>query len=376
MSDRRARAVLLLLALPISILATGGALGAETAAVTILDLPFKARALRGPGSEVAVAAATSGLVPGARPGAAVAAGEEAADHAPVAVVWGEGGGAALSLVDGAVRATPLATDAVEGLVAAETPRGALPGIRRAVSGGLSAYLTGPTRAASGEGGPNASSLTVRERQPMGMSADPKPVQISTSNVPAGPDAVFAPRRPRATLIGGQPAFVAVTLRPGGKSALALVGRKGVAWGLVAEGALQEGGALKVAAVGDFAKSGQPQIAAVKAPDAAGTLQLWTVSGGALSLAAEAPGYAEGADDSDLAATVDRGGATELALPVADRSAVALVSLKGGIAERVRIPLPAPAGFGLAVLGKGAQARLLVGLADGRIAVAPIPDAKP
>lgn len=376
MSERGCVAVVVL-----TLLTSAAALGSAgaTEGVTILDLPFKARALRGPGSEVAVAAATSGIVPGLRPGSATAAGEEAADDAPIAVVWGEDGGAALSLVDGNVRATPLAADAVEGLAAAETPRGALPGIRRAVSGGLSAYLSGPTRA-GGEGGPNAASLTVRERQAMAVSAEPKPVAITTTTVPAGPDAVFAPRRPRTTRFDGKPAFVAVTRLADGRSALAIVGRRDGAppWGVLAQGAAQDGGPLKVAGIADFAGTGRPQIAAVKSPEAAGTLQLWTVSGNALALAAEAPGYTDGADDADLAATIDldRDGVPELALPVADRSAVALLSLKGTITERARIALPAPAGFGLAILGKGAQARLLVGLADGRVAVAPLPGAKP
>lgn len=375
MSDRLA--AVLLLACLVSPVRPLHAEPAADPVVTILDLPFKARAMRGPGSEAAVSAATSGLVPGIRPGAPAAAGEEA-DDAPVAVVWGEDGGAALSLVDGTVRVTRLSAEAVEGLVASETPRGSLPGIRRAVSGGLSAALSGPTRVHAGEGGANASGLTVRERQPMAVSAEPKPVVVTTSLVSAGTDAVFAPRRPRLTRTGGRPAFVTVTLRPGGRSGLALVGRRDAAWGVIAEGAPQEGGALVVAAVADFSASGQPQVAAVKAPDAAGTLQLWTVSGSALTLSGEAPGYAGGADDAELAAAVDvdRDAVPELALPVAGRGAIALLSLKGGISERGRIPLPAPAGLGLAVLGKGPQARLLVGLSDGRIAVAALSGVKP
>ena len=76
--------------------------------VTILDLPFPARALRGPGSEVAVSVATSGLLPLARPKSAdpkATLGAEPEDAA-VAVVWGEDGGAALSLTDGRIDDDP------------------------------------------------------------------------------------------------------------------------------------------------------------------------------------------------------------------------------------------------------------------------------
>jgi hypothetical protein len=86
-----------------------------------------------------------------------------------------------------------------------------------------------------------------------------------------------------------------------------------------------------------------------------------------------PGYTNvspGEGEADLAALVEpeREGAPDLALPIADRSAVAILSLKEGIRERARAALPGLAAFGLASLGRGPATRLLVGLADGRIAV--------
>src|SRR4051812_1862030 len=92
-------------------------------AVTILDLPFRVTSMRGPGSEVAVAVATSGLLPIARPGAAGRTADPSAPaaeegEAPLVVVWGEEGGAALSLVEGGLRTTLLGAEAVEGLAAA------------------------------------------------------------------------------------------------------------------------------------------------------------------------------------------------------------------------------------------------------------------
>ncbi|MET0367788.1 MAG: hypothetical protein ABW058_06425, partial [Methylobacterium sp.] len=89
---------------------------AEAPGVRILDLPFKVRALRGPRSEAAISVATSGLLPiaGARSGPP--AGDE--ESAPIALIWGDDGGAVLSLTDGTVMVRPIGRDAVEGLTAA------------------------------------------------------------------------------------------------------------------------------------------------------------------------------------------------------------------------------------------------------------------
>lgn len=334
-------------------------------AVTVLDLPFRVTAMRGPASEVAVSLATSGLLPLAKPragGPAVETGDEAS--APVVVVWGEGGGAALGLADGAIRTTLLGSEAIEGLAAAETPRGALPGSRRAVSGALSAYLTGPTRAA---GVPGAAGLTIRERQPLGVTAEPKAVPVATATVSAGADSVFAVARPRALRLAGRPAFLAATLDGTSGSGLALIGHRdgSAAWSVLARAPVQPAAPTRIAAVADFTRSGTPQAATVRGD---GVLQLWTLGPDALALAAEAPGY--GAGEADLAAPVEPEGAgpADLALPVAGGRALALVSLAGGVSERLRAALPAPAEHGVAVLGRGAGARILVGLADGRVAV--------
>jgi hypothetical protein len=378
MSERGALAALLFITANLTMPA------AAEPSVTILDLPFRARALRGPGSEVAVAVATSGVLPIARPKGIGSATPE--PGAAIAVVWGDGGGAVLGLSEGKVTTTLLGAETVEGLAAAETPRGALPGSRRAVLDGLSVHLADPIPALAGGPG-QARDLVVRERQPVGMGGDPKPVPITTTLVPAAPDAAFALRRPHIVRIDGQSVIVAVTVTPAGGASLALIGRsegkpdaKPVAdraWAVRARGAAQAAGPggqpLKPAGIADFSGTGRPQIAAVAAPDGAGLLQLWTCEAGALSLAHEAPGYTDvspGEGEADLAALIEpeKDGAPDLALPILDRSAVAILSLKDGIHERARLALPAPAAFGLATLGRGAGARLLVGLADGRIAV--------
>ena len=351
-------------AVVLTLLAAGPA--AAEPQVSVLDLPFRVTAMRGPASEVAVAVATSGLLPLARPRtgeAAPEAGEE--DRAPVVVVWGEGGGAALSLSEGRIRTTLLGAEAIEGLAAAETPRGALPGSRRALAGPLSAYLTGPTRAG---GLPGAAALTIRERQPMAVSAEPKPVPVTTVTVPAGADAVFATARPRAFRLGAKPAFLAATLEGAG-GGLALIGRKdGADWSVLARTPAQAGGPLRLAAIAPFSGPGAPQAAAVRGD---GTLQLWSLSPEALALLGEGPGYGAGPPEADLAAIVepDKDGPAELALPAAGGTALAVVAFKGGPPrERLRAPLPAPAATGVAALGRGAASRLLVGLADGRVAV--------
>ena len=332
--------------------------------IRVLDLPFTVTALRGSRSEVAVSVATSGLLPIAGATVGHAAGEEAS--APVAIVWGDAGGAVLTLAGGTVTAKPIGREAVEGLTAAETPRGALPGTRRALSGPLSAYLTGRTRAP--DGGAAAAVLTIRERQPMAVSTDPKPVPVATATVPAGGEAVFAPLRPRLLRLAGRPAFLASMLSGVDSGGLVLIDRPeaGGGWAVTARTPPQPGPPLKIAGIADFAGSGAPQAATVSA---SGRLQLWTLRPDRIEPAGEAAGYAAGTGDSDLAVTDPAGGGLpELVLPVAGRPEIALVTAKGALHERLRVTLPAPAANGIVVLGEGAAARLLVGLADGRVAV--------
>ncbi len=355
---RRGRALvlgLLLCAAPVAARAEPG--------IRILDLPFAVRALRGSRSEAAVSVATSGLLPIAGAKVGRQAGDE--ESAPIAVVWGDAGGAVLALADGTVTVKPIGREAVDGLSAAETPRGALPGTRRALSGPLSAYLTGRTRAP--DGGEAAAVLTIRERQPMAVSTDPKPVPVATVTVPAGGAALFAPLRPRLLRLADRPALLATTLSGAESGGLALIGRPdaGASWTVTARTPPQAGPPLKIAGIADFAGSGTLQAATVSAR---GTLQLWTLHPDRIEPAGEAAGYAAGAGDADLAVTVPAGGVPELVLPVAGRPEIALVTAKGGLHERLRVPLPAPATTGIVVLGEGAAARLVVGLADGRVAV--------
>ncbi|MEH3116095.1 MAG: hypothetical protein PGN25_00295 [Methylorubrum populi] len=385
MSDRRAAPIALLLSL-----AALPALAAEAGAVEPVALPFPVEAMRGPGSDVALSVATSGLLPVARAPAG-ADPKAAAGAAPpsVVVVWGGGGGggAVLSLEGDRLRTTLIGAEAIEGFAAAETPRGAVPGSRRALDGPLSAYLTGPTRALGGAPGQGAA-LTLRERQPLGVTAEPKAVPVTTHTLAPGDDRVFAGRTPRIAQIDGRPAVVAVTAQGTAGSGLALaVKAKDKGWTLAAQTPPQAGKApqadegpggapLSLAGIADFLGTGHPQIAAIRAPDGEGGLQLWRTGDGALTLAGEWPGYAGPAagEEADLAAPVPRGAGTppDLALPVAGRGSLAVLSLEGGgPRERWRAALPAPAAHGVAVLEAGGTAKtILVGLADGRLVALP------
>ncbi|GJD49645.1 hypothetical protein OPKNFCMD_2378 [Methylobacterium crusticola] len=310
--------------------------------VALLPLPFRVTQVRDAGSEVAVAVETSGLPQLPRRPAG-----------GVVVMWGETGGAALTLAGDRVAVVPLSPEAIEGLSAGETPRGALAGSRRALSGPVTAYLTGATA-----GDPaGAAGVTVRERQPVAMSAEPKPVPVTTTTVPAGADAVFTGETVRTVDIDGALHLVVVKARAGSES-LALIGREAGAWRLRAEIPAGPGG-LSPAASADFG-DGAPSLAVVRGAE--GVLQHWSVAGARPALRAEARGYAAPAAPLAL-----DGGGTALALPTLDRAALALVSLRGGIVERARVALPAPAGPGLAVLGGGRGAHILVVLADGRVA---------
>ena len=71
-----------------------------------------------------------------------------------------------------------------------------------------------------------------------------------------------------------------------------------------------------------------------------------------------------------------GALTRIQNDLFDLGADLAVPEREGKAERLRVPLPAPAETGIVVLGEGAAARLLVGLADGRVAVVAPDGGKP
>ncbi len=326
--------------------------------VRLLELPFKVREMRGPRTEVATAVATSGLLPILRAGK---------DPVPVVLVWGEEGGAVLILENGSVAVKPVGREAVEDLVASETPRGALPGLRRALDGPLSVFLSGRTRSA--DGAPAATTLTFRERQPMAVSTDPKPVPIATATLTAGEGALFAANPPRIVTIAGRPAVLAATLTGSDAGGLVLATRTSsdpASWTLSAR--VSSGPRPAIAAVGDFTGTGTGAATV----DSTGRLTLWTLAPDRIEPGPQAAGYTIGEGEADLAETLPREGGADLALPVAGIPALAIVSTRDGLRERARVTLPAPAGTGVATLGE----RLIVGLSDGRVAAITLDGGKP
>lgn len=334
MSERAAVALaLLLLASP----------AAAAPRVTLLDLPFRVTQLRDAGSEAALAVTTAGLPQLPR------------KAGPVAVAWGEAGAAILMLAGDKVTAVPLPLDAIEGLTAGETPKGALPGSRRVLAGPLSAYLSGPSRGPDGR--PGAAGVTLRERQKVTMSADPKPVPVATATVPPGAGAVFSADTLRPVEIDGSLNLLALSERPEGNG-LAVIGRQDGVWRVRAE-TPPEPGPLALAT-----ELPGPVPGAVLVRGAEGRLEHWSLAGGTPVRKGKS---ADGTGFSAPGAVLG----SELVVASRDRAALAYVAL-GGLAERARVALPAPVGAGLAVLGD----RVVVALADGRLATVQDGDAQP
>ena len=338
--------------------------------VRILDLPFKVRALRGPRSEAAVSVATSGLLTIAGAKVGQPAGRQVGDEesAPIALVWGEAGGAVLALAEGTVTVRPIGRDDGGGADRRRDAAGGPAPARAGRSPGpLSAYLTGRTRAA--DGSEAAAVLTIRERQPMAVSTDPKPVPVATVHGPAG-----GRRGVRASC--GRACCASPTVRRSWRrrcsgadaGGLALVDRPDgtrAAWSVTARTPPQPGPPLKIAGVADFAGSGQPQAATVSAR---GRLQLWTLHPGGSSPPARRGATRPGTVIRISPSRPDRRRRSRTGAAGGGRPEIALVTARGSLHERLRVPLPAPAETGIVVLGEGAATRLVIGLADGRVAV--------
>jgi hypothetical protein len=352
------------LALTLAVLA-GGARAEPS--VTVLPLDFKVAEFRGPASQEAKIIPTTDAMRQHKLGSG-----------PFVVVWGNGGAAALYLAGGELRTQPFALPATEGPTLGEAPRDALPGSRVQSAGPLRVHLAGPTKTyVHGALGPDgeARELVVSERQPVTMSGGVQKVPVERTRIEAGPDAVFEDREPRLADLdadGGTEILVVKSYQTRG-SALAVVAKRDGAWRVVAEtppvGEAQRW--LNPAAVAAFQGDGKAAIALVKVPHVDGVLQVWAFEAGKLVLRHEAAGYSNhvfGSSAQDLAAAIDLDGdgVPELAIPTLDRGALALLSLKGGIKELRRVALPAKAATGIAALGAGKTAHILVGLEDGRV----------
>jgi hypothetical protein len=332
--------------------------------VSIVPLGFAVSEFRAPGSRVATLVATTDAL---RENRSIAG-------QPLAVVWGDGGGAALALKNGAIVVLGLASRG--DLAALERGRDAAPGSHSAASGPLSVTFTRPAPAEGRTTLGSAShptELTIVERRPVVPGPDPKPVPTATSRVSVGQGAVFEDRTLRLADLDqdGTPEIVTITSRPDKGASLAIVARRGEGWAIVAETpAADRTSWLNPAAIGAFTGTRPNEIALVREPE--GVVEVWAYDSGGLKKVAEKAGYANhapGYPAQDLAAAfdLDGDGRLELAVPTLDRRSLAILRLTGGITETARIALPGAVTSGVAVLGAGRAAHLLVGLEDGRVA---------
>jgi hypothetical protein len=343
-------------------LLTGGAAAAPS--VEVLPLPFPVTEFRAPGSHAAR------VLPSTQ------AGRRSGGLENAAVVWGPGGAAAIVPGPGGPRAVPLPHPGAEAF--GERPADAIPGSRSQQARALQAHFGGSTGIlAHGVFGEpvEASALVVRERGAVAPGAGVQRVPVGVSRIEAGPGAVFEDREPRLADLDrdGTPEILVVRSTPERGASLAVAGRRDGAWRIVAETPPigRPNRWLNPAATADFDGDGRTDVALVRTPHIAGVLQLWSWEGGGLALKAEAPGYsnhAHGSSALSLAAVLERDGVPALALPTLDRAELALVGFRGGFREAWRVRLPSPALTGVAAIGTGADAALVVGLDDGRVAV--------
>jgi hypothetical protein len=336
--------------------------------ISFVPLPFPVREFRGPATRVAAVA----------PSLAPLRSDASLRSKPLVVVWGEGGGAALTSAGREVRAVQLGPSSSD-LATTERGRDAIPASRVEAAGPITASLTEPTREYRHEAlgaSIHAKSVSIAERRPVQIGAGAQAVPTDVTRVQAGPGAVFEDREPRLAELGqdSPPEIVTVKSYAERGSALAIIGQRNGSWRVVAEtpaiGEAQRW--LNPAAIADFQGTGRQQIALIRTPHGEGVLQLWSLEGDALTLKAEKPGYSNhvfGRSAQDLAAAVDvdGDGRPELIVPTIDRRSVAILSMRDGIREIARVALPARAETGIATLGSGADLHILVGLEDGRLA---------
>ena len=252
----------------------------------------------------------------------------------------------------------------------EHPEGALPDGRVAVGTGdiARAWLAEPTdRYDHGILGDklNAGALVIERRDGLRQT------------VKLGADAVFEDLEPRiADLDGdGRDEIVVVksSLRQG--SSLAVIGWRKNRYDIVAEtpalGAPHRW--LDPAGIADFLGDGKKEIALVRQPHVVGTLELWGYAGGRLSKLAELPDAANhiaGTRAIHMSAVVGADGddGDDLAVPSLDRTRLRLIGFKPQIHEIASVPLPAKAFTDVAVLTDANGPAIVLGLADGSLAV--------
>jgi hypothetical protein len=198
-------------------------------------------------------------------------------------------------------------------------------------------------------------------------------------VTLGPAQVFEDLTPRIADIDGDGRNDVVVIRSGLTNGAAIA-----VYGL-ANGALVELGSsppigsshrwLNVAGIADFNEDGWLDIALVKTPHIGGTLEIWSMPGGAalmrLAAASGFSNHAIGTTELGMSAVadIDGDGVADLALPDNQRTTLRLVTLRGAaINDLAAVPLGVAFATAIGALTLDGGPVFLAGLANGTLAV--------
>jgi hypothetical protein len=186
------------------------------------------------------------------------------------------------------------------------------------------------------------------------------------------NAVFEDLEPRIADLGGSERVVVVKSYLDRGSALAVIGERNDELAILAETPAigTPNRWLNPAGIADFNGDGRTDIAIVRMPHAAGILELWTWSDGALSRTLTLDDVSNHAIGSRVlrmsaVADFDGDGHPDLAIPSFDRRELRLIAFAPKVREIARVRLPARVTSEIALLRiEAAAPAVLVGLENG------------
>ncbi|MGD9890043.1 MAG: FG-GAP repeat domain-containing protein [Dehalococcoidia bacterium] len=130
--------------------------------------------------------------------------------------------------------------------------------------------------------------------------------------------------------------------------------------------------LNVAGIADFNGDGNIDIALVRTPHIGGRLELWTMSGGALTRMAALDGFSNHVIGSTVlgmsaVADADGDGIPDLALPSADRMTFRIMTARSGAWEEIgRVPTTAPISMAVGVIASNGSPVFVIGTGAGAV----------